>query len=189
MSSGTSTPVSPTTNLTQWEIDPSHTSAHFGVRHMMVSTVRGEFTKVSGTVQIDARDLSRSSVHVVIDAASINTRDPQRDAHLRSADFLDVDNHPTIEFDSTRIIRDSGSLKLVGDLTIRGVTREVTLDVEDAGVELKDPWGGVRRGASAKTRVNRKDFGLQWNVALEAGGFVVGDDVRIEIDVELVKKD
>jgi polyisoprenoid-binding protein YceI len=156
---------------------------------MMVSTVRGEFTKVSGTVQIDARDLSRSSVHVVIDAASINTRDPQRDAHLRSADFLDVDNHPTIEFDSTRIIRDSGSLKLVGDLTIRGVTREVTLDVEDAGVELKDPWGGVRRGASAKTRVNRKDFGLQWNVALEAGGFVVGDDVRIEIDVELVKKD
>ena len=187
MSSATAT--ASTFGLSQWEIDPAHTSVQFAVRHMMVSNVRGEFTKVSGTVQIDSRDISRSSVHALIDAASISTRDEQRDQHLRSPDFLDVANFPTIEFRSTRVTRDSdGALNVVGNLTIRGVTKEVTLDVEDGGSELRDPWGNTKRGASATTKLNRKDYGLQWNVALETGGFVVGDEVKIEIDVELLKK-
>jgi polyisoprenoid-binding protein YceI len=187
MSSATSTVTAP--NVISWDIDPAHSSVQFAVRHMMVSNVRGEFTKVSGTVQIDTRDITRSSVHVVIDAASISTRDEQRDQHLRSPDFLDVANFPTIEFQSTRGARDSnGSLKLVGNLTIHGVTKEVVLDVEDSASELRDPWGNTKRGASATTRVNRKDYGLRWNVALETGGFVVGDELKIEIDVELLKK-
>ena len=177
------------TGLAQWEIDPAHSSVQFAVRHMMVSNVRGEFTKLSGTVQIDTRDITRSSVHAVIDAASISTRDEQRDQHLRSPDFLDVAAFPTIEFHSTRVTRDSsGALRVAGDLTIHGVTREVVLDVEDSGSELRDPWGNTKRGASATTRVNRKDYGLRWNVALETGGFVVGDELKIEIDVELLKK-
>jgi polyisoprenoid-binding protein YceI len=186
MSSAT---TAPSTGLTQWEIDPAHSSVQFAVRHMMVSNVRGELTKVSGTVQIDTRDITRSSVHAVIDAASISTRDEQRDQHLRSPDFLDVANFPTIEFQSTRVTRDSnGALKLAGNLTIHGVTKEVVLEVEDGASELRDPWGNTKRGASATTRFNRKDFGLRWNVALETGGFVVGDELKIEIDVELLKK-
>jgi polyisoprenoid-binding protein YceI len=186
MSSPTATATTP--GLTQWEIDPAHSSVQFAVRHMMVSNVRGEFTKVSGTVQIDSRDISRSSVHVVIDAASISTRNEQRDQHLRSPDFLDVANFPTIDFQSTRVTRDSdGALKVVGNLTIRGVTKEVALDVEDGESELRDPWGNTKRGASATTKLNRKHYGLQWNVALETGGFVVGDELKIEIDVELLK--
>jgi len=187
MSSATATATTP--SLTQWEIDPAHSSVQFAIRHMMVTNVRGEFTKVSGTVEIDSLDLTRSSAHVVIDAASISTRNEQRDEHLRSPDFLDVANFPTIEFHSTRGTRDSnGTLKLVGNLTIHGVTKEVALAVEDGASELRDPWGNTKRGASATTRINRKDFGLQWNVALETGGFVVGDELKIEIDVELLKK-
>lgn len=187
MSSATATVATP--GLTQWEIDPSHSSVQFAVRHMMVSNVRGEFTKVTGTVQIDPLDITRSSAHVVIDAASVSTRDEQRDQHLRSPDFLDVANFPTIEFQSTRVTRQSnGSLEFAGNLTIHGVTKEVVLDVEDSDSELRDPWGNTKRGASATTRVNRKDYGLRWNVALETGGFVVGDEIKIEIDVELLKK-
>jgi polyisoprenoid-binding protein YceI len=188
MSSAAATATT-TPGLTQWEIDPAHSSVQFAVRHMMVSNVRGEFTKVSGLVQIDSDDITRSSVHVVIDATSISTRDEQRDQHLRSPDFLDVANFPTIEFQSTGVARDSkGALKVVGNLTIRGVTREVVLGVEDSGGELRDPWGNTKRGATATTRLNRKDYGLQWNVALETGGLLVGDEVRIDIDVELLKK-
>lgn len=187
MSSATSTVTAP--RVTSWDIDPAHSSVQFAVRHMMVSNVRGEFTKVSGTVQIDSQDHTRSSVQVVIDAASISTRDEQRDQHLRSPDFLDVANFPTIEFRSTRVTRDSnGALKLAGNLTIHGVTKEIVLDVEDGASELRDPWGNTKRGASATTKLNRKDFGLQWNLALETGGFVVGDQLKIEIDVELLKK-
>jgi len=183
------TTVTSTPGLTSWELDPAHSSVQFAVRHMMVSNVRGEFTKISGTVQIDTRDITRSSVHAVIDAASISTRDEQRDQHLRSPDFLDVANFPTIEFQSTRVSRDSnGGLKLAGNLTIHGVTKEIVLDVEDGASELRDPWGNTKRGASATTKLNRKDFGLRWNVALETGGFVVGDELKIEIDVELLKK-
>jgi polyisoprenoid-binding protein YceI len=189
MSSAAGTVTAPTSGLTQWEIDPAHSGVHFGVRHMMVSNVRGEFTRLSGTVQIDERDPSRSAVHAIIDAASISTRDDKRDEHLRSADFLDAANHPTIQFQSTRTSRGAnGSLTIAGNLTIRGVTREVVLDVEDGGGELQDPWGNVKRGASATTRINRRDFGLRWNVALETGGILVGDELKVEIEVELLKK-
>ena len=189
MSPAISTAPPPSTGLTHWEFDPTHTSAHFGVRHMMVSTVRGEFAKVTGSVDIPAEDVEGSSLRVIIDATSINTREPKRDEHLRSADFLDVEHYPTIQFHSTRITRDNdGSLKIVGNLTIRGVTKEVVLAVEDGVTELKDPFGNIRRGASATTKINRKDFGLLWNMALETGGLVVGDEVKIQIDVELVKK-
>lgn len=179
----------PGSDLTTWEIDAAHSSVHFSIRHMMVSNVRGEFTKVAGSVRVDSRDITRSTVEAVIDAASISTRDEKRDEHLRSADFLDVANYPTIEFRSTRITRNlDGSLKLAGSLTIHGVTREVTLDVEAAGGELQDPWGNTKRGASATTKLNRKDFGLGWNVALETGGILVGEELKVEIDVELLKK-
>jgi polyisoprenoid-binding protein YceI len=175
-------------DVSHWDIDPSHSSVHFSVRHLMISNVRGEFTRLSGSVTIDPRDIARSTVQVTIDAASVNTRDEKRDEHLRSADFLDASNYPTIEFRSTRVTpKAGGSIQVAGDLTIRGVTREVLLDVEDNG-ELKDPWGNTKRGATATTRLNRKDFGLQWNVALETGGFVVGDDLKVDIEVELLKK-
>lgn len=189
MSSAANTATAPTSGIAHWEIDPAHSGVHFGVRHMMVSTVRGEFTRVSGTVEIDERDLSRSTVHAIIDATSISTRDAKRDEHLRSADFLDVANHPAIEFRSTRITPGAkDSLTIAGNLTIRGVTREVVLEVEEGGGEVRDPWGNTKRGASATTRINRRDFGLQWNVALETGGIVVGDELKIEIEIELLKK-
>ncbi|MGH7498851.1 MAG: YceI family protein [Gemmatimonadales bacterium] len=188
MSSATTT-AAPRADLTTWEIDAAHSSVHFSIRHMMVSNVRGEFTRVAGNVRVDPRDITRSTIEAVIDAASISTRDEKRDEHLRSADFLDVANYPTIEFKSTRLTRDAGgSLKLAGNLTIHGVTHEVVLDVEDAGTEVQDPWGNTKRGASATTRLNRRDFGLQWNVALETGGILVGDELKVEIDVELLKK-
>ena len=170
------TTAMPGTDRTTWEIDAAHSSVHFSIRHMMVSNVRGEFTRVAGTVHVDPRDVTRSSVEAVIDASSISTRDEKRDEHLRSADFLDVANHPTIEFRSTRITREGdGALTLAGTLTIRGVARQVVLDVQTSDAELRDPWGNTKRGASATTKLNRKDFGLGWNVALETGGFVVGD--------------
>jgi polyisoprenoid-binding protein YceI len=187
MSSPVSAPSRSGTSV--WEIDPVHSSVNFSVRHVMVSNVRGEFSKLSGTVVLDAKDITRSRVQATIDAASVNTRESQRDDHLRSPDFLDVARFPAIEFGSTRIThRGEGTFELTGDLTIHGVTRPVVLQVESDGTELKDPFGNIKRGASATTKINRKDFGLQWNMALEAGGFVVGDEVKIVIDVELVKQ-
>lgn len=181
--------VLPGTDRTTWEIDAAHSSVHFSIRHMMVSNVRGEFTRVAGRVHVDPQDVSRSSVEAVIDASSISTRDEKRDEHLRSADFLDVANFPTIEFRSSRVTREGdGALKLVGTLTIHGVTRQVVLDVQTSDEELQDPWGNTKRGASATTTLNRKDFGLGWNVALEMGGFVVGDALKVEIELELLKK-
>jgi polyisoprenoid-binding protein YceI len=171
-----------------WEIDPAHSAALFSVRHMMVSTVRGEFGKLAGTVKLDPADLTRSSVQATIDARTINTREPQRDEHLRSADFFEVEKFPTIEFKSTRIVRaGSETYELTGQLTMHGITREITLTVESDGVETKDPWGKLRRGASATGKLNRKDFGLNWNQALETGGILVGEEVKISIDVELVQ--
>ena len=181
--SSLSTPVAATTT---WDLDPSHTSVHFSVKHLMIATVRGEFSKVAGTVTLDPKDMTRSSISATIDAASVGTRDAQRDAHLRSPDFLDTEKFPTIEFRSTRVVRTAHGFDVTGNLTIRGVTRPVVLQVETGGTELKDPFGNLKRGASATARINRKDFGLQWNVALEAGGFAVGDEVKIEIDVELI---
>jgi polyisoprenoid-binding protein YceI len=167
-----------------YQIDPTHTSAHFSVRHMMVSNVRGEFPRISGTVTFDPQDPAASSVEAVIDAASINTREPQRDEHLKSADFLDVEKFPKLVFKSKRVIPGHGGGKVVGDLTIHGVTHEVTLDVERPTPEMKDPWGKQRIGASATTTLSRKDYGLVWNQALESGGVLVGDQVKITIDLE-----
>ncbi|SPE29687.1 conserved hypothetical protein [Candidatus Sulfopaludibacter sp. SbA6] len=168
--------------------DPAHSSAHFSVRHMMISNVRGEFTKLSGTVIFNPDNLQASSVEAVIDASSIRTRDDQRDAHLKSPDFLDVEHYPEIRFRSTRIGRDGSEYMVHGDLTIRGVTKEVPLKVEDLTPEAKDPWGNLRAGATASAKIKRGEFGLGWNMVLEAGGFLVGEEVSITIDVELVRR-
>ena len=173
----------------QWQLDPAHSAAHFSVRHLMISNVRGEFGKVSGNVVLDPSDPTKSTVEVSVDTATIDTREPQRDEHLRSADFLDVANHPAITFRSKRITAAGADrFKVAGDLTIRGNTREVTLDVEGPTPPIKDPWGNVRTGVSATTKINRKDFGLVWNALTEAGGVVVGDEVSITFEAELVQK-
>ena len=172
-----------------WEIDPSHSSAQFSVRHLTVSNVRGEFGKIAGSVQFDGKDVRTIKVDATIDAASIDTREPKRDEHLRSADFLDVAKYPTITFRSKRAEPAvAGRFKLVGDLTIRGVTREAVLDVEGPTPEIKDPWGNVKRGATATTRINRIDYGVKWNAVLDAGGVVVGEEVAITIDLELIRE-
>ena len=178
-----------TANAHSYEIDSSHSSASFKVRHLMVSNVRGEFGAISGTVFIDDVDITRSTVEVTIDASTINTRDPKRDEHLRSADFFDVAAFPTVTFKSKRVQPGKGGgLFVAGDLTIHGITREVTLDVEALSPEQNDPWGNVKRGASARTRVNRKDFNLVWNATLDGGGVLIGDEVSIAIEVELGRK-
>jgi len=172
-----------------WDVDPSHSSANFKVRHLMVSHVRGELGPVSGTVWIDEQHLERSRVEVSIDARQIASRDDKRDAHLRSADFLDVDKHPTVTFRSTRVEKAaSGGLRVTGELTIRGTAHPVTLEVDPLPSAVADPWGNTKRGATARTRINRKDWGLQWNLALETGGVVVGEEVAIEIEIELVAR-
>ena len=161
----------------------------FAIKHMMFSTVKGRFGEVSGELFLDAEEPERSSVRAAVNVASIDTNEPQRDAHLRSPDFFDVANFPTISFVSKRVQRTGEARALViGDLTIRGVTREVAFDTTFLG-RGNDPWGKMRVGFSASTTINRSDFGLQWNVALEAGGFLVGDTVKINLEVEAVKKD
>lgn len=170
-------------------IDPSHTSVGFTVRHLMVTKVRGSFEKVSGTVKYDPNEPEKIVIDATIDAASINTGEAKRDEHLRSPDFFDVAKHPTLTFKSKKAkVQGKGKLEVIGDLTIRGVTKEVTLQVEGLDQEIKDPWGNVRRGATATTRINRKDFGLAWNQVLETGGVMVGEDVDIQIDVELIRQ-
>ena len=172
-----------------WTIDSSHSIAEFTVRHMMVSNVRGAFGKVTGTANWDGKNLATASVDVVIDAASIDTREPKRDAHLKSADFFDVEKFPTLTFKSTKVeATGAGRAKMTGELTIRGVTKIVVLAVTGPTPEVKDPGGSLRMGASATTAINRKDFGVLWNSSLDAGGVVVGDEVKITIEVELVKK-
>jgi polyisoprenoid-binding protein YceI len=172
-----------------YTIDPAHSVAGFKVRHMMVSWVRGEFTKLTGTVTHDAEKPSNSRLEVTIDATSIHTREEQRDAHLKSADFLDVEKYPTIRFVSKKVTKvGDDEWKVAGDLTIHGVSKEVTLDVEEPTPAMKDPWGNTRIGIAATTKINRKDFGLTWNTALEAGGVLVGEDVHISIEAELVQQ-
>jgi polyisoprenoid-binding protein YceI len=174
---------------TTWAIDPSHSLVEFGVKHMMFATVKGRFTGVRGTINLDEADLSRSSVRVEIDAASIDTRDERRDAHLRSGDFFDAETYPVLTFKSTRV-EPAGPdrLKVTGDLTIRGVTRQVTLDATINGRGVT-PWGNEVAGYSAETQINRKDYGLNWNAALESGGVLVGDTVKIALEVEAGKQD
>ena len=183
------TAASQGTKTTEWNIDPTHSAAHFSVRHLMISNVRGEFSKLSGSVVLDPADLTRSNVEVNLETSSINTREPQRDEHLRSADFFDVANHPSITFRSKRITASGPEqFKLAGDLTIRGVSKEVTFDVEGPTPAIKDPWGNMRSGVSATAKINRKDFGLVWNAVIESGGVAVGDQVSITIEAELVQK-
>ena len=171
-----------------WNIDASHTHASFTVRHMMITNVRGEFRNITGTVEFDEKNPTRSSVDVKIDASTVNTRDEKRDGHLKSPDFFDVEKYPYIAFKSKRAETiDDNSGRLIGDLTLHGVTREVTLEVEYAG-QAKSPWGTTSAGFSARTKVNRKDFGLNWNVALETGGVLVGDVINIDIELEIVKQ-
>jgi polyisoprenoid-binding protein YceI len=185
MSTATTT-ATPT--RTTWTIDPAHSQVEFAVRHLMITKVRGRFAGVKGTLVTDEADPAKAQVEVVIDVNSIDTREPQRDAHLKSADFFDVETYPTITFKSTRVTDVRGDrFTLVGDLTIHGVTREVALDVTSEG-RAKDPWGGERAGYSAATRINRRDFGLAWNQALETGGFVVGDEITISLDLELLRQ-
>jgi polyisoprenoid-binding protein YceI len=172
-----------------YDIDPAHSSAHFSVRHMMISNVKGEFTKLSGVVVYDPENPSASHMNVKIDVASLHTRDEQRDGHLKSADFLDVAQFPEITFVSKRVeARGEGEHITTGDLTIHGVTREVALDVEGPTAEVKDPWGNVRAGAAATTKINRKDFGLTWNATLETGGVLVGEEIKINLEVELTRR-
>lgn len=174
----------------EWTVDPAHSAASFTVKHLMVSTVRGEFGKMTGTASWSKPDYSDAKVEVTIDATSIDTREPKRDAHLKSPDFFDVAKFPTLTFKSKRVEKgkDKGHLTLVGDLTIHGVTKEVAFDVSGPSPEMKTPFGTIAVGAEATAKINRKDFGLNWNKALEAGGVMVSDAVNIEINLELSKK-
>ena len=175
-------------SVATYTIEPAHSSAHFKVRHLMIANVRGEFSKVSGTVKFDASNLVASSITAEIDVNSVNTREPDRDTHLKSADFFDAANYPTMKFQSKAVDADGPeAYKVTGDLTIRGVTHEVTLYVSGPTPEIKDPWGYTRRGAEAVTKISRKDYGLSYNPVLETGGVVVGDQIEISIEVELVK--
>jgi len=174
---------------TVWQIDPAHTAAGFAVKHLMISTVRGQFKGVTGTVTWDDQDLSKSSIDVAIDATTVDTSEPMRDKDLKSDKFFDVAKYPTITFKSKKIENVSaGKLKVTGDLTIHGVTKEVVLDVEGPSNAVKDPWGNTRVAASATTKVNRQDYGVKWNANIDGGGVVVGDDVNITIDLEMTKK-
>lgn len=172
---------------TVWNIDPAHTDVSFAVKHLMISTVRGRFADVRGTIRLNGDDLTHASVEAEMATASIDTRQEQRDTHLRSPDFFDVEKYPTITFRSTRVETIKGDrYRVTGDLTIRDVTREVVLEATDEG-RGKDPWGGDRLAFSARTSIDRRDFGLTWNQALETGGVLVGNEIKISIDVQAVK--
>jgi polyisoprenoid-binding protein YceI len=171
-----------------WQIDPAHTLVEFSAKHMMIATVRGRFKTFDGTLNLNDDNLAQSSVEWTVDVASIDTHNEQRDAHLRSADFFDAENHPTMTFRSTRIQALGGNrYNVTGDLTIRGTTREETFEVSDEG-QAKDPWGNQKRAFSVSGSINRKDYGLNWNVALEAGGFMVGEQIKIALEVEAVQQ-
>ena len=177
------------THAATWQIDPDHSNFQFKVRHMTVSNVRGEFNKARGVVTIDDNDITNLKVELTLDAASINTDQAKRDDHLRSEDFFYVAKYPTITFVSKKVTKvDENRLKVIGDLSIRGVTKEITVDVEGPTPEVKDPGGNIRRGATGTLKINRKDFGIAWNKVLDSGGLVVGDEVNISVEVEMVRK-
>lgn len=184
----TPTTTGTTTGTTTWSVDPAHSLVEFAVKHLMISTVKGRFGDVKGTITHNESNPSQSKVEIEIATASVDTRAEQRDAHLRSPDFFHVERFPSMKFTSKRIEGDiNGEFKLIGDLTIRDQTREIVLDAEFQG-RGKDPWGGERMGFEAKGKINRKEFGLTWNQALDAGGWVLGDDIKMTIEVELVKQ-
>ncbi len=173
----------------KWQIDPAHSAAQFSVRHLAISTVRGAFSSVKGTVNFDDKDVTKSSVDVTIDVSTVDTREPNRDKDLKSDRFFDVANYPTMTFRSKKVEQaGAGKLKVTGDLTIRGVTKEVVLDVDGPTAPVKDPWGNQRAAVSATTKVNRQDYGVKWNATMDNGGVVVGDEVSITIDVEMVQQ-
>jgi len=171
-----------------WNIDPAHSTAQFTVRHMGISNVSGNFTKLTGSVVLDEKDISQSHVSATIDVSSVDTRVEMRDKDLKSPNFFDVEKFPTMEFKSKRISNAGGKLQVIGDLTIHGTSHEVTLDIDGPSAELTDPWGNARRGFSATTTISRKDFGLVYNNVLKTGEAVIGDTVKIQLDVEMVKK-
>jgi len=177
-----------TSTVTTWKIDPAHSVAEFKVKHMMIANVKGKFTGISGTLSLDEADPARSSVEATIPLGTVFTGDAQRDTHLKSPDFFDVEKHPQMMFRSTRIeVKNPGRLAVTGSLSIHGVSQSVTFEVEGPTLPAKDPWGNTRVGLEASTKINRKDFGLGWNTALETGGVLVGEDVAITLDVEFVK--
>lgn len=181
--------LAPAVRATTWEVDPAHTSVQFSIRHMMVSNVRGEFTKVSGTANADDADLTKSTLEATIDTSSIDTHNAKRDEHLRSPDFLDVAKFPSMTFKAKKIAKvGDAHYTVTGDLTLHGVTKEVALDVEGPTPTVKDMMGAMRAGAHATATIKRSDFGIVWNKTLEAGGMALGDDVQISIDVEAVQK-
>jgi polyisoprenoid-binding protein YceI len=184
MATSTATPAATTT----WNLDPAHSAAEFKVKHMMISNVKGQFTGVSGKLTLDDADVTKSSVEATIDAASISTGEKDRDTHLKSADFFDAEKFPTLNFKSTKITR-AGDDELLaeGELTIHGVTRKAVFAVEGPTAPGKDPWGNTRIGIAATTKINRKDFGLTWNAALETGGILVGEEVTITLEVQFIK--
>jgi polyisoprenoid-binding protein YceI len=174
--------------VTTWNIDPAHSVAEFKVKHMMISNVKGRFGGVKGSLRLDDENITQSYVEASVDAASVDTHEPQRDAHLKSPDFFHVEKFPSLSFTSNRIARKGdGELEVTGDLTIRGITRIVIFTVDGPSAPAKDPWGNVRLGLAASTKISRKDFGLTWNAALETGGVLVGDDVTINLELEFVK--
>jgi polyisoprenoid-binding protein YceI len=182
--------VSSPAATTTWQIDPAHTAAGFSVKHMMIATVRGQFKGVTGTVNWDDQDLSNSIVDVTIDTNTVDTGEPKRDADLKSANFFDVAHYPAITFKSTKIERISAAkMKVAGNLTIHGITKPIVLDVEGPSGAIKDPYGNTRVALNATTTVNRMDYGVKWNAKMDGGGIVVGDDVNINIDLEMIKKE
>ncbi|ATB35984.1 hypothetical protein CYFUS_001398 [Cystobacter fuscus] len=173
---------------TEYDIDAAHSSAQFAVKHMMVSNVRGSFSKVTGTANIDEKDITKSTIEASIDATTFNTNDTARDEHMRGPEFFDTAKYPALTFKSTKVVKAGKNLKVSGELTMHGVTKPVVLDVEGFTTESKDPWGNFKRGGTATTKINRKDFGLSWNKVLETGGVAVGEEVSITIDLQLTKK-
>jgi polyisoprenoid-binding protein YceI len=182
------TSTTPQTSVTTWNLDPAHSVAEFKVKHMMISNVKGQFTRLNGILSLDESDATKSQVSASIEAESLNTGDAQRDGHVKSADFLDVEKFSTLSFQSTRVTPAAkGELVVAGQLTIHGVTRNVEFAVEGPTAPAKDPWGNTRVGLSATTKISRKDFGLTWNAALETGGILLGDELTISLDVQFVK--
>jgi len=183
MTTATATPVT-----TTWNIDPAHSAAGFKVKHMMISNVKGSFSGLSGVLTEHASDSTLSSIEASVLVATVSTGDAQRDGHLKSADFFDAEKYPTLNFKSTKVVRKAeGEYNVTGDLTIHGVTKPVTFAVDGPSAPGKDPWGNTRIGLSATAKINRKDFGLVWNAALETGGFLVGDEISVTLDVQFIK--
>ncbi len=184
MATTTSTPTATTT----WNIDPAHSAAEFKVKHMMISNVKGKFTGISGKLVLDESDSTRSTIEAEIPVATLSTQDDARDAHLKSADFFDAEKYPTLSFKSLSVrITGPGEHEVTGELTIHGVTKVVTFAVEGPSAPGKDPWGNTRIGLSATAKINRKEFGLAWNAALETGGVLVGEDIAISLDIQFIK--